>query len=177
MKGITPCLWFDTQAEEAARFYTAIFKNGKVGSISRYGDAAAQASGQPKGSAMTVEFELAGQKFLGLNGGPQFKFSEAISLAVNCETQQEVDAFWAKLSQGGSEGQCGWLKDKFGLSWQVVPTVLSEMLVDPDLAKAERVMTALLGMQRLDIAALQHAYDGAEGARTGGRPVGVGGRG
>ena len=162
MKGFTPCLWFDNQAEAAARFYTSVFRNSKVGTISRYGDAGAQASGQPKGSAMTVEFELAGQEFLALNGGPQFTFNEAISLIVNCESQEEVDEFWAKLSDGGSPGPCGWLKDRYGLSWQVVPTALGEMLQDKDPAKAERVMAALLKMQKLDIAELRRAYEGAE---------------
>jgi predicted 3-demethylubiquinone-9 3-methyltransferase (glyoxalase superfamily) len=159
MKGLTTCLWFDNQAEAAARFYTTVFKHSKLGSISRYGDAGAHASGRPKGTAMTVQFELAGQKFLGLNGGPQFKFSEAISVVVNCEDQEEVDDFWAKLSDGGSEGPCGWLKDKYGLSWQIVPTVLGEMLSDPDPKKSERVMSAMLKMQRVDIATLQRAYE------------------
>ncbi|HEV8149434.1 MAG TPA: VOC family protein [Gemmatimonadales bacterium] len=158
MKGITSCLWFDNQAEAAARFYASVFKHSRLGSNSRYGDAGAQASGQPKGSAMTVEFELAGQKFLALNGGPQFKFSEAISFIVNCESQQEIDEFWAKLSEGGSPGPCGWLKDKYGLSWQVVPTALGEMLQDKDPAKSERVMAAMLKMQKLDLAVLQQAY-------------------
>ena len=167
MKGITTCLWFDHHAEEAARFYTSIFKHSKVGSVSRYGDSGAQASGRPKGSAMTVEFELAGQKFVALNGGPQFKFTEAISLTVNCENQQEVDEFWTRLSAGGTPGPCGWLKDRYGLSWQIVPTVLTEMLHDEDPAKAERVMAAILTMQKLDIAALKEAYEGA--------PAGVGG--
>jgi predicted 3-demethylubiquinone-9 3-methyltransferase (glyoxalase superfamily) len=149
------------------------FANSKVGTIARYGDAGAQASGQPKGSAMTVEFELAGQRFLALNGGPQFKFTEAISLIVNCENQEEVDEFWAKLSDGGSPGPCGWLQDQYGLSWQVVPTVLGEMLRDKDPAKAERVMAALLKMQKLEIAELRRAYEGAETAPPGGRPASV----
>jgi len=161
MKGFTSCLWFDHQAEEAARFYTSVFKNSRIGTISHYGDAGAKASGRPKGTVMTVEFELAGQKFLALNGGPQFTFSEAISFIVNCETQQEVDDFWAKLSEGGSPGPCGWLKDKYGLSWQVVPTALGEMLEDQDPAKSERVMSAMLKMQKLDLAALKRAYAGA----------------
>ena len=173
MKGITSCLWFDNHAEEAARFYTSVFKNSKLGSISRYGDAGAQASGRPKGSAMTVEFELAGQQFLALNGGPQFKFSEAISFIVNCENQQEVDEFWTRLSEGGGPGPCGWLKDKYGLSWQVVPTALGEMLLDKDPAKSERVMAAMLTMQKLDIAALRRAYDGVEAGTKGARPVGA----
>jgi predicted 3-demethylubiquinone-9 3-methyltransferase (glyoxalase superfamily) len=174
MKGITSCLWFDHQAEEAARFYTSVFKNSRLGSISRYGDAGAHASGRPQGSVMTVEFELAGQKFLGLNGGPEFKFSEAVSFIVNCENQQEIDEFWTKLSEGGSEGPCGWLKDKFGLSWQVAPTALGEMLADRDPARTERVMAAMLTMQKLDLAALRRAYDGIEGGATGANPAGVG---
>ena len=160
MKGLTSCLWFDTQAEDAARFYTGVFKHAKLGSIARYGDAGAKASGRPKGSVMTVEFELAGQRFLALNGGPQFHFSEAISFVVNCENQEEVDDYWAKLTAGGSPGPCGWLKDKFGLSWQVTPTALGELLADKDPAKTERVMAAMLTMQKLDIAALQRAYAG-----------------
>ncbi|HEV8600940.1 MAG TPA: VOC family protein [Gemmatimonadales bacterium] len=174
MKGFTSCLWFDNQAEEAARFYTSVFKNSRIGTISRYGEAAARASGHPKGSVLTVEFELAGQKFLGLNGGPEFKFSEAVSFIVNCENQQEIDEFWAKLSEGGSEGQCGWLKDKYGLSWQVVPTTLGEMLTDKDPARAERVMAALLTMRKLDIAALRRAYDDLA-SEAGAQPAGVGG--
>jgi predicted 3-demethylubiquinone-9 3-methyltransferase (glyoxalase superfamily) len=174
MKGITSCLWFEDQAEAAARFYTSVFKNSTLGNISRYGDAGAQAARRPKGSVMTVEFELAGQKFLGLNGGPEFKFSEAISFIVNCENQQEIDEFWSKLSEGGSEGPCGWLKDKFGLSWQIVPTALGEMLADQDPERAERVMASMLQMQKLDIAALRRAYDGVESGSPGGRPVGAG---
>lgn len=175
MKGITSCLWFDNQAEEAARFYTSVFKNARIGSISRYGEAGAQAAGRPTGSVMTVEFELAGQKFLGLNGGPQFSFSEAISFMVNCETQQEIDAYWAQLSAGGSEGPCGWLKDKFGLSWQIVPAAFGEMLTDQDPERSERVMAAMLQMKRLDIAALRRAYDGVEGTTRGDQPAPVGG--
>jgi predicted 3-demethylubiquinone-9 3-methyltransferase (glyoxalase superfamily) len=159
VQGLTACLWFDNQAEAAARYYTAIFKPSRMGRIARYGEAGAQASGQPKGSAMTVEFELAGQKFLALNGGPQFKFSEAISFIVNCETQQEIDEYWAKLSEGGSPGPCGWLKDKYGLSWQIVPTALGEMLQDKDPKKSERVMAAMLKMQKLDLNALKRAYE------------------
>jgi predicted 3-demethylubiquinone-9 3-methyltransferase (glyoxalase superfamily) len=176
MKGITACLWFDDQAEAAARFYTSVFKHSRMGSVSRYGDAGAKASGRPKGSAMTVEFELGGQKFLGLNGGPDFKFSEAVSFIVNCETQQEIDEFWTRLSDGGSEVQCGWLKDKYGLSWQVVPTALGEMLQDEDPAKAERVMAAMLPMKKLDLATLERAYAGEEAVPTSGRPAAVGGR-
>jgi predicted 3-demethylubiquinone-9 3-methyltransferase (glyoxalase superfamily) len=161
MKGLTSCLWFDNQAEEAARFYTSVFKNGKVGSISKYGEAGAKVSGRPKGSTMTVEFEIAGQKFLGLNGGPTFKFSEAVSFVVNCENQQEIDEYWARLTAGGSEQPCGWVKDRFGLSWQITPTILPEMLRDKDPEKAERVMAAMLTMKKLDIAALEAAYHGA----------------
>src|SRR6266850_958741 len=130
MKAINPCLWFDNQAEEAARFYTSIFKNSKIGTITHYGDAGAGASGRPKGSVMTMAFQLDGQEFIGLNGGPHFKFSEAISFMVNCETQKEIDDFWARLSEGGEEGPCGWLKDKYGLSWQIVPAALGEMMKD-----------------------------------------------
>jgi len=162
MKGITTCLWFDNQAEAAARFYTSVFKHSKLGSITKYGDAGSQASGRPKGSTMTVEFELAGQKFLGLNGGPEFKFTEATSFVVNCEDQKEVDDYWTKLTAGGgSESVCGWLKDKFGLSWQVVPTALSEMLTDEDPEKAERVMAVLMHMRKIDLAALEAAYEGS----------------
>ena len=159
MKGITTCLWFDNQAEEAARFYTSIFKHSKLGRISRYGEAGSQASGRPKGSTMTVEFEVAGQKFLGLNGGPEFKFTEATSFVVNCQDQEEVDEYWAKLSAGGTESVCGWLRDKFGLSWQITPTVLGDMLTDEDPEKAERVMAAMLTMRKIDIAALEAAYE------------------
>jgi predicted 3-demethylubiquinone-9 3-methyltransferase (glyoxalase superfamily) len=163
MKGITPCLWFDDQAEEAARFYTSVFKNSRVGSISHYGESGSKASGRPKGSVMMVEFEIAGQKFLGLNGGPHFKFSEAISLMVDCENQQEIDEYWAKLSEGGSEGPCGWLKDKYGLSWQVVPTAMGEMMLENDPEKLERVMAAVLTMRKLDLAVLKRASGGEGG--------------
>lgn len=160
MQRITPCLWFDDQAEEAAKFYTSIFKNSKIGRVTRYGEAGAGVSGRPKGSVMTVTFRLDGQEFLALNGGPEFKFTEAVSLIVHCKTQKEVDRMWEKLSDGGSEGPCGWLKDRFGLSWQIVPTVLSKMLQDKDQGKAERVMEALLQMHKLDIKRLKHAYGG-----------------
>ncbi len=160
MQKMTPCLWFDGQAEEAANYYASIFKNSKVGRISRYSDAVAEVAGQPAGSVMTVDFELEGQEFLGLNGGPMFKFTEAVSFMVNCETQEEVDEFWAKLSEGGETQPCGWLKDRFGLSWQIVPAVLMKMIHDPDRAKGERVMVALMDMKRIDIAALERAYDG-----------------
>ncbi|MBC8030214.1 MAG: VOC family protein [Pyrinomonadaceae bacterium] len=159
MQKITPFLWFDDKAEEAANFYVSVFKNSKIGGVSRYGDAGEQAAGKPAGTVMTVEFQLDGQDFVALNGGPHFKFTEAISLVVNCETQEEVDHFWEKLSAGGQEVQCGWLKDKYGLSWQVVPTVLGEMMQDKDAEKANRVMKAMLQMKKLDIATLKQAYE------------------
>jgi predicted 3-demethylubiquinone-9 3-methyltransferase (glyoxalase superfamily) len=159
MQKITPCLWFDDKAEEAAKFYVSIFKNSKLGYITRYGEAGAEVSGRPKGSVMTVTFEIEGQEFVALNGGPHFKFSEAISFMVKCETQQEIDEMWEKLSQGGEKGQCGWLKDKYGLSWQIVPPVLSEMLQDKDTKKSERVMKAMLQMKKLDIKTLKQAYE------------------
>jgi len=157
MQRITPFLWFDNQAEEAVNFYAAIFKNSKIGKIARYGEAGEKASGRPKGSVMTVEFQLAGQEFVALNGGPHFKFTEAISLVVNCKTQAEVDKFWKKLSAGGKEVQCGWLKDKYGLSWQIVPTVLGELMSGKDAAKSQRVMEAMLKMVKLDIKKLKQA--------------------
>jgi predicted 3-demethylubiquinone-9 3-methyltransferase (glyoxalase superfamily) len=157
---ITPFLWFDHQAEEAADFYTSIFKNSRIRDSARYDEEASKASGRPKGSVMTVAFELDGQEFTALNGGPMFKFTEAISLVVHCETQPEVDHFWEKLSAGGQEVQCGWLKDKFGVSWQVVPTVLPEMLQDKDPEKAKRVMAAMLQMKKLSIPELKRAYEG-----------------
>jgi predicted 3-demethylubiquinone-9 3-methyltransferase (glyoxalase superfamily) len=156
MQKITPFLWFDNQAEEAMNFYTSIFKNAKIGSVSRYGEAGPG----PKGSVMTASFELDGLKFTALNGGPHFKFTEAISLYVNCESQEEVDYFWGKLSEGGQIQQCGWLKDKFGLSWQIIPSALSKLMGDPDRAKANRVMQAMLQMKKIDIAKLQQAYEG-----------------
>jgi predicted 3-demethylubiquinone-9 3-methyltransferase (glyoxalase superfamily) len=159
MQKITPCLWFDNQAEEAVNFYTSIFKNSKIGKVARYGEAGAKVSGRPKGTVMTVTCELDGQEFMALNGGPLFKFTEAISLAVNCKTQEEIDEFWEKLSAGGEKGVCGWLKDKYGLSWQIVPTVLGEMMQDKDAEKTERVMKALLQMEKLDIKKLQQAYE------------------
>jgi predicted 3-demethylubiquinone-9 3-methyltransferase (glyoxalase superfamily) len=160
MKGISPCLWFDGQAEEAARFYTSIFKNSKIGNLTRYGDSAAAASGRPKGSVMTVTFKLDGQDFMALNGGPEFKFTEAISFMVKCESQDEIDHFWAKLSEGGHPNVCGWLKDKFGLSWQIVPAALEAMMEDKDPKKAERVMSALMQMKKLDIKILKEAFEG-----------------
>jgi predicted 3-demethylubiquinone-9 3-methyltransferase (glyoxalase superfamily) len=163
MQKITPFLWFDDQAEEAAKFYTSIFKNSKIGRILRYGEEAAKVSnsGRPVGSVLTIEFEIEGQKFVALNGGPDFKFNESVSFVVNCETQKEVDYFWEKLTaDGGEESQCGWLKDKFAVSWQVTPTVLIDMLHDKDFAKAERVMKAMLQMQKIDIEKLKTAYRG-----------------
>ena len=160
MQRITPFLWYDDKAEEAANFYVAIFKNSKIGSITRYDEEGSKAAGRPKGTVMTIEFQLDGQEFVALNGGPHFKFMEAVSFVVNCETQEEVDGFWQKLSEGGEEVQCGWLKDKYGLSWQVVPTVLTELLQDKDPAKAQRVMKAMLQMKKIDIQKLRQAYEG-----------------
>jgi predicted 3-demethylubiquinone-9 3-methyltransferase (glyoxalase superfamily) len=159
MQKITPCLWFDHQAEEAAKFYVSIFKNSKIGNRTRYGEAGAEVSGRPKGSVMTVTFEIEGQEFVALNGGPHFTFSEAISLMVKCETQQEIDEMWEKLSQGGEEGPCGWLKDKYGLSWQIVSPEWNEMLRDKDVEKSERVMKAILQMTKPDIETLKQAYE------------------
>jgi predicted 3-demethylubiquinone-9 3-methyltransferase (glyoxalase superfamily) len=163
---ITPCLWFDTQAEEAARFYAGVFKNSRIGTVSRYGEAGHEVHGRPAGSVMTVEFELNGQSFTALNGGPHFKFNEAVSFQIMCRTQEEVDHYWNKLSQGGDPKaqQCGWLKDKYGLSWQVIPAMLAEMMSDPDREKAGRAMEALLQMKKLDIAALERAYEGEAAA-------------
>jgi predicted 3-demethylubiquinone-9 3-methyltransferase (glyoxalase superfamily) len=161
MQKITPFLWFDDQAEEAANFYVSIFKNSRMGAIARYDEEAAAASGRPAGSVMVVDFVIEGQEFAALNGGPNFKFTEAVSFVVNCETQEEVDDFWTKLTaDGGQESQCGWLKDKFGLSWQITPTVLTRMIKDKDPAKSKRVMHAMMQMKKLDIATLQRAYDG-----------------
>lgn len=157
---IQPCLWFDTQAEQAANHYCAIFKNSKIGSISRFGTEGKEIHGKDAGTVMTVEFEVEGQKFVALNGGPQFKFDEAVSFQVFCDTQDEVDYFWSKLSEGGSEGPCGWLKDKFGLSWQVVPQPLIQMLQDKDAAKSQRVMKSMLQMKKIDISELTRAYAG-----------------
>jgi predicted 3-demethylubiquinone-9 3-methyltransferase (glyoxalase superfamily) len=159
MQKITPFLWFDDKAEEAANFYVSIFKNSKIGSVTRYGDEGAEVSGRPKGSVMTVAFEIDGQQFTALNGGPHFKFTEAISFVVNCTMQGEVDELWEKLSEGGQKGQCGWLKDKYGLSWQVVPTVLIKLLQDKDAKKSKHVMKAMLQMHKIDIQRLQQAYD------------------
>jgi len=162
MKNISPCLWFDSQAEEAARYYTSIFKNSRIINVSRYGEAGYDIHNRPAGSVMVVDFELDGRKFLALNGGPIFKFNEAVSFIVDCESQDEVDYYWDNLSRGGDERaqQCGWIKDKFGLSWQVVPTILGELMSDPDPVKSGRVMNAMLKMKKLDIATLRKAYAG-----------------
>jgi predicted 3-demethylubiquinone-9 3-methyltransferase (glyoxalase superfamily) len=157
MKNIVPCLWFDTEGEAAAELYTSVFPNSKILEIARYGEAGPR----PAGTVMTVSFELKGQEFLALNGGPEFTFSEAVSFQVMCESQGEVDHFWSKLGDGGEHGPCGWLKDRFGLSWQIVPTRLGELLGDPDPARAQRAMTAMLGMGKLDIAELERAAGGA----------------
>ncbi len=154
MQKITPFLWFDDQAEEAVNFYTSVFKNSKITSVSRYGEAG---PGKP-GSVMTASFELAGQQFMALNGGPEYKFTPAISFYVSCEDQAEVDELWEKLSAGGEKGPCGWLTDKFGVSWQIIPTALGELLGDPDPVKAQRVMGAMLSMSKIDIAGLKRAY-------------------
>ena len=157
---ITSCLWFDDQAEEAAKFYVSIFKNSRMGLITRYGEAGAQVSGRPKGSVMTVTFEIENQEFVALNGGPVFKFTEAVSFMVKCETQAEIDEMWDKLSHGGEPGQCGWLKDKFGLSWQIVSPEWDKMLRDKDAEKSERVMEAILQMTKPELRTIQQAYDG-----------------
>ena len=153
---ITPCLWFDTDGEEAANHYTSIFKNSRILHVTHYGSAGPR----PAGTVMTVSFELDGQTFVALNGGPEFTFDEAISFQVNCESQEEIDEFWTKLSEGGEEGPCGWLKDKFGVSWQIVPTVMDELIRDPDAAKAQRAMKAMLGMKKLDVGEIQRAAAG-----------------
>jgi predicted 3-demethylubiquinone-9 3-methyltransferase (glyoxalase superfamily) len=159
---ITPFLWFDNQAEEAAIFYTSIFKNSKIVSIARYGDEAAEASGKPKGTVMTVAFQLEGQEFVALNGGPQFKFTEAISFVVHCDSQEDVDYYWEKLSKGGDEQaqQCGWLKDQYGLSWQIVPQILVQLVNDPDAERSRRVMEAMLPMKKIDLEKIKRAIDG-----------------
>ncbi len=159
MQKITPHLWFDNQAEEAVNFYVSIFRNSKIVSVARYGEAGAEVSGRPKGSVMTVIFQLEGQEFMALNGGPIFKFNEAISLIVNCTTQEEVDLLWEKLSAVPEAEQCGWLKDKYGLSWQIVPTALGKMLQDKGSKKSERVMKAMLQMKKLDTGRLKKAYE------------------
>ena len=157
MQKITPFLWFDGKAEEAMNFYISIFKDSKIVSVTRYGEAGPG----PKGTVMTAAFELNGQKFVALNGGPQFTFTEAISFVVNCETQQEVDEFWEKLSEGGAKSRCGWLKDKYGLSWQVIPSVLPEMLQDKDAEKSQRVMQAMMQMDKIEMEPLKRAYLGS----------------
>ena len=159
---LTTNLWFDNEAEEAARFYTSVFKNSKIGKIARYGKEGFEIHQRPEGSVMTIEFELEGQKFLGLNGGTVFKFNESVSFIINCDTQEEIDYYWEKLSEGGDKNaqQCGWLKDKFGLSWQVVPAILSDMISDTATEKTERVMKVLMQMKKLDIGALEKAYEG-----------------
>ena len=161
MQKISPCLWFDDQGEEAAKFYTSIFKDSKIGDVTRYGKEGYEIHGREEGTVTTVEFEIEGQKFLALNGGPIFKFNEAISFQVYCETQEEVDYYWEKLSEGGDEKaqQCGWLKDKYGVSWQIVPTILIKMLKDKDSEKSQRVMKAMLQMHKLDISTLKKAYE------------------
>jgi predicted 3-demethylubiquinone-9 3-methyltransferase (glyoxalase superfamily) len=153
MQTLTPCLWFDTEGEEAATFYTSVFPNSKILELTHYGSAGPRAEGM----VMTVTFELDGQRFIALNGGPDFAFNEAISFEVSCKSQEEVDAFWSKLSEGGEEGPCGWLKDKFGVSWQIVPMRLEELLKDPDEEKAQRVMAAMLKMKKIEIDALERA--------------------
>jgi predicted 3-demethylubiquinone-9 3-methyltransferase (glyoxalase superfamily) len=157
MQKITPCLWFDHEAEEAAKFYTSLFKNSKIIGITRYGEASANASGQPKGSVLTVLFQLEGQEFMALNGGPVFTFSPAISLMVKCKTQKEIDRIWDKLSADPAAEQCGWLKDRYGVSWQIVPEVLQKLIQDKDAKKTERMMAALMKMKKLDVATLTHA--------------------
>lgn len=155
---IIPNLWFDTEAEEAASFYVSVFEEGRIVNVTHY----TEAGPRPAGTVMTVEFELEGQRFVGINGGPEFKFDEAVSFQITCEDQDEVDYFWAKLSEGGEESQCGWLKDRYGLSWQVVPTGMEEVFADPDPERARRAMKAMLGMRKLDVAALRRAADGED---------------
>jgi predicted 3-demethylubiquinone-9 3-methyltransferase (glyoxalase superfamily) len=157
MQKITPCLWFDTEGEEAAQFYTSVFPNSRIVEVTRYGSAGPRA----EGSVMTVSFELDGQRFIALNGGPDFTFNEAISLEVDCETQDEVDSYWNALTEGGEEGPCGWLKDKYGVSWQIVPKVLTELISDPDQEKAQRVMAAMLKMRKIEIYELEKAAEAA----------------
>ena len=154
---ITPCLWFDTQAEEAAKFYASVFKNSKIGKISHYGKEGFEVHGRKAGTVMTVEFEIEGQKFVALNGGPHFQFNEAVSFQIHCETQAEIDHFWSKLTEGGKEQPCGWVKDRFGLSWQVIPNALPQMLMDENSEKAQRVMKSMLQMRKIDLDALKRA--------------------
>ena len=157
---ITPCLWFDTQAEEAANFYTSVFDNGRIKQVSRYGKAGQDVHGREPGSVMVVEFEIAGQTFTALNGGPHFKFSEAVSFQVMCDSQAEIDRFWAKLSEGGKEGQCGWLKDRYGLSWQIVPSALPQLITNARGAERDRIIGAVMTMKKFDLAALHRAAAG-----------------
>jgi predicted 3-demethylubiquinone-9 3-methyltransferase (glyoxalase superfamily) len=159
---ILPFLWFDTEAEDAAKFYVSIFDNSRIKHVSRYGKAGREVHGKQAGSVLTVEFEIEGQTFIALNGGPQHKFTEAVSFQVTCETQAEIDFLWGRLSAGGGEGRCGWLKDRYGLSWQIVPSALPQMLTDADHAKSERTMLALLQMTKLDLDALRHAHAGTQ---------------
>jgi predicted 3-demethylubiquinone-9 3-methyltransferase (glyoxalase superfamily) len=154
---IVPNLWFDTEAEEAAAFYISVFENSRIVNVTHY----TEAGPREAGTVMTVEFELDGQRFVGINGGAEFKFDEAVSFAIECETQEEIDYFWERLTNGGEEGPCGWAKDRFGLSWQVVPTGMEELFADPDTSKAERAMRAMLGMRKIDVAALRSAADGS----------------
>jgi predicted 3-demethylubiquinone-9 3-methyltransferase (glyoxalase superfamily) len=154
---IVPSLWFDTEAEEAATFYVSVFKNARVVNVTHY----TEAGPRPAGTVLTVEFELDGQRFVGINGGPQFKFDEAVSFQIVCDTQEEIDYYWERLTEGGEESQCGWLKDRYGLSWQVVPTGMEEVFADPDPKRAERAMRAMLGMGKIDMAALREAAEGA----------------
>jgi len=156
MQKITPFLWFDNQAEEATNFYTSVFQNSKIGTVARYG----KGGPGPEGQVMTIAFQLDGQEFVALNGGPQFKFTEAVSFVVNCETQEEIDRFWDRLSEGGEVQQCGWLKDKYGLSWQIVPTILGKLMGSREAEKSQRVMQELLKMKKLDIKTLQQAFEG-----------------
>ncbi|MDQ3670366.1 MAG: VOC family protein [Actinomycetota bacterium] len=162
MQKITPCLWFDTEGEDAAKFYTSVFPNSRIVDVAHYG----KAGPRPEGTVMTVSFELDGQRFVALNGGPDFTFDEAISFQVSCETQEEVDSYWSALSEGGEEGPCGWLKDRFGLSWQIIPNRLPELLGDPDRKKSQRVMAAMLSMKKIEIDALERAA-----AQTSSRPA------
>ena len=157
---IMPCLWFDGEAEQAAKFYTSVFANSRITRISRYGNAGQEVHGKPPGSVMTVEFEIEGQSFTALNGGPRFKFNEAVSFQVMCDTQEEIDRFWSKLSEGGQEGPCGWLKDRFGLSWQVVPAALPQMLANAQGATRDRLIGAVMSMKKFDLAALNRACAG-----------------
>jgi predicted 3-demethylubiquinone-9 3-methyltransferase (glyoxalase superfamily) len=160
---ITACLWFDSEAEQAARFYVSLFADGRIGRISRYGKEGVEVHGRPDGSVMTVEFEIAGRSFTALNGGPRFKFTEAVSFQIPCETQDEIDRYWSALSSGGEAGPCGWLKDRYGLSWQIYPAALPDIMCDPDPAKAARVMRYVMGTTKFDIAALRAAYEGKSG--------------